>query len=122
VNPEAGVPLSRFTTIGTGGAARAFARPETLEELEQALALAADQELAVATIGLGSNLLVADEGFDGLVLKLGGELANARVDGQRLLAGGGAATRSACIESGPLGSPASSSPARSPGPSGAASG
>ena len=45
----------------------------------------------MATVGLGSNLLVADEGFDGLVLKLGGELAEARVDGERLLAGGGAA-------------------------------
>jgi UDP-N-acetylmuramate dehydrogenase len=45
----------------------------------------------VATVGLGSNLLVADEGFDGLVLKLGGELAEARVEGEQLLAGGGAA-------------------------------
>jgi UDP-N-acetylmuramate dehydrogenase len=88
---ESGVPLSRFTTIGTGGPARAFARPETLEELEQALAWAAEHELPAATIGLGSNLLVADEGFDGLVVKLGGELAEAKVDGNRLLAGGGAA-------------------------------
>jgi UDP-N-acetylenolpyruvoylglucosamine reductase len=88
---ESGVPLSRFTTIGTGGPARAFARPETLEELEQALVWAAEHELPAATIGLGSNLLVADEGFDGLVLKLGGELAEAKVDGNRLLAGGGAA-------------------------------
>jgi UDP-N-acetylmuramate dehydrogenase len=88
---ESGVPLSRFTTIGTGGPARAFARPETLEELEQALAWAAEHELPAAAIGLGSNLLVADEGFDGLVLKLGGELAEAKVEGNRLLAGGGAA-------------------------------
>jgi UDP-N-acetylmuramate dehydrogenase len=91
VTPESSVPLSRFTTIGTGGAARAFARPETLEELGQALAWATEHELPVATIGLGSNLLVADEGFDGLVLKLGGELAEATVDGERLIAGGGAA-------------------------------
>ena len=91
MTPEADVPLSRFTTIGTGGPARAFARPETLEELEQALAWAVEHELAVATIGLGSNLLVADEGVEGLVLKLGGELAEAKVDGERLLAGGGAA-------------------------------
>jgi UDP-N-acetylmuramate dehydrogenase len=91
VTPQSGAPLSRFTTIGTGGPARAFARPETLEELERAVAWAAEHELAVATIGLGSNLLVADEGFDGLVLKLGGELAEAKVDGERLLAGGGAA-------------------------------
>jgi UDP-N-acetylenolpyruvoylglucosamine reductase len=88
---EAGVALSRFTTVGIGGPATAFARPETLAELEEALAWAADRELPVATIGLGSNLLVADEGFDGLVLKLAGELAKAEVDGERLVAGGGAA-------------------------------
>jgi len=91
MNVEDGVPLSRFTTVGIGGPATAFARPETLPELEDALAWAAERELPVATIGLGSNLLVADDGFDGLVLKLGGELAKAEVDGERLVAGGGAA-------------------------------
>jgi UDP-N-acetylmuramate dehydrogenase len=90
VNVERNVALSRFTTIGTGGPARAFARPETVEELADALAYAGEEGLAVATVGLGSNLLVADDGFDGLVLKLAGQLAHARVDGQRLLAGGGA--------------------------------
>src|SRR5207237_911312 len=45
----------------------------------------------VATIGLGSNHLVADDGFDGLVLKLRGELAKAELGGERLVAGGGAA-------------------------------
>ena len=91
MNVEDGVPLSRFTTVGIGGPATAFARPEALPELEDALAWAAERELPVATIGLGSNLLVADDGFDGLVLKLGGELAKAEVDGERLVAGGGAA-------------------------------
>ena len=91
MNVEEGVPLSRFTTVGIGGPATAFARPETLPELEETLAWAAERELPVATIGLGSNLLVADEGFDGLALKLAGELAKAEVDGERLVAGGGAA-------------------------------
>ena len=85
-----GVALGRLTTLGAGGPARAFARPESLDELEEALGWARVRELAVATIGLGSNLLVSDEGFDGLVLKLSGELAEARVEGDTLLAGGGA--------------------------------
>jgi UDP-N-acetylenolpyruvoylglucosamine reductase len=96
VKLDDGVALSRFTTLGTGGPARAFARLETLEELEEALAWAGERELPVATIGLGSNLLVADEGFDGLVLKLGGELAEATVEEERLLAGGGA-TNAVCL-------------------------
>jgi UDP-N-acetylenolpyruvoylglucosamine reductase len=87
---EEHLPLSRFTTLGTGGPARAFARPETLAELQDALQFAHERGLRVATIGLGSNLLVSDEGFDGLALKLAGELAQARVEGERLVAGGGA--------------------------------
>src|SRR4051794_21821498 len=90
MNVERNVPLSRFTTIGTGGPASAFARPETVDELQDALRFARDEGLAVAVVGLGSNLLVADEGFDGLVLKLGGALARAEVRGDVLVAGGGA--------------------------------
>jgi UDP-N-acetylmuramate dehydrogenase len=88
---EQSVLLSRFTTIGTGGPAAAFARPENAEELDEVLRLAGERELPVAVIGLGSNLLVADDGFDGLVLKLAGDLARAEVRGDLLLAGGGAA-------------------------------
>jgi UDP-N-acetylenolpyruvoylglucosamine reductase len=87
---EEQVPLSRFTTLGTGGPARWFAKPETLDELQDALGWAAERDAAVAVVGLGSNLLVADEGVDGLVLKLSGELAGAEADGNLLCAGGGA--------------------------------
>jgi UDP-N-acetylmuramate dehydrogenase len=90
VKVEEGVVVGRFTTFGAGGPARAFARPESLADLQQALAWASERGLAVATVGLGSNLLVADDGFDGLVLKLAGELAEARTEGDRLIAGGGA--------------------------------
>lgn len=87
---EEHVPLSRFTTLGTGGPARWFARPEGETELEEALAWAAERDVPVSVVGLGSNLLVADEGVDGLVLKLSGGLAAAEVDGEILRAGGGA--------------------------------
>ncbi|HKG44833.1 MAG TPA: UDP-N-acetylmuramate dehydrogenase [Gaiellaceae bacterium] len=93
---EEGVALSRLTTLGAGGPAAAFARPESVDELEQALAWARERELPVAAIGLGSNLLVADQGFDGLVLKLGGGLADVQVEGARLLAGAGA-TNAVCL-------------------------
>jgi UDP-N-acetylenolpyruvoylglucosamine reductase len=87
---EEHVTLSRFTTLGTGGPARWFAKPQTLDELIEALHWAAERDAPVSVVGLGSNLLVADEGVDGLVLKLAGELAQAEVDGHRLAAGGGA--------------------------------
>jgi UDP-N-acetylenolpyruvoylglucosamine reductase len=91
VKIEEKVRLSRFTTLGTGGPANAFAQPQSVAELQEALRTASERGLPVATVGLGSNLLVADGGFEGLVLKLGGELAGAGVDGDRLVAGGGAA-------------------------------
>jgi UDP-N-acetylenolpyruvoylglucosamine reductase len=91
VTVEEHVPLSRFTTLGAGGPARYFARPDTVGELQEHLRWARSENLTVAVVGLGSNLLVADEGVDGLVLKLAGELAQVSVDGDRLDAGGGAA-------------------------------
>jgi UDP-N-acetylenolpyruvoylglucosamine reductase len=54
------------------------------------LGWAAERGVPVSVVGLGSNLLVADDGVDGLVLKLAGELAAAAVDGDKLVAGGGA--------------------------------
>jgi UDP-N-acetylmuramate dehydrogenase len=91
VKLEHDVELSRLTTLGTGGPARAFARPESVADVEELLRWAAERELAVATVGLGSNLLVADDGVDALVLKLAGELAEVRPDGDLLRTGGGAA-------------------------------
>ncbi len=87
---EERVALSRFTTIGTGGPARWFARPESIDDLVAALAWARGHEVPIAVVGLGSNLLVHDDGVEALVLKLGGELASARADGELLVAGGGA--------------------------------
>jgi UDP-N-acetylenolpyruvoylglucosamine reductase len=90
VKIDEGVRLSRFTTLGTGGPALAFARPETVDELHEALGFARERGLSVAALGLGSNLLVADRGFEGLALKLAGELARVDVRGELLVAGGGA--------------------------------
>jgi UDP-N-acetylmuramate dehydrogenase len=88
---EEGVELARFTTLGTGGPARAFARPESEAEVEELLGWARERSLGVAVIGLGSNLLAADDGVEALVLKLGGEVAAVEVAGDVLRVGGGAA-------------------------------
>jgi UDP-N-acetylmuramate dehydrogenase len=93
---EEHVPLARHTTIGTGGGACWFARPESVEELHRVLGWAAAREVTVEVIGLGSNVLVHDEGVDALVLRLAGELAVAHVEGDVLVAGGGA-TNAVCL-------------------------
>jgi UDP-N-acetylenolpyruvoylglucosamine reductase len=96
VTVETDVPLARFTTLGTGGPARELARPESLEELEQLVRSAAARGLAIVPIGLGSNLLAADEGVDALVLRLSGGRAAAEIRDDLLVAGGGA-TNAVCL-------------------------
>jgi UDP-N-acetylmuramate dehydrogenase len=91
VRIEERVPLARHTTFGAGGPARWHAQPASLGELEEALAWAAEHGVAVVPLGLGSNLLVDDDGVDALVLRLAGDLAAATADGTSLVAGGGAA-------------------------------
>ena len=88
--------LSRLTTIGTGGPAAAFAQPESLAELEEALGWASERDMPVVAVGLGSNLLAGDTGVDALVVRLAGDLAAVEVDGDLLRAGGGA-TNAVCL-------------------------
>ena len=95
---ERDYPLARLTTVRTGGPADWFARPETEEDLVELLAWAEGEGLEVGVVGSGSNLLVADEGFRGLALKLDGELAAIERDGERLLCGGGARLPSAAAK------------------------
>ena len=68
-------PLARLTTIRTGGHGDHFARPDSEEELERLLAWAEQEGIEVGVVGSGSNLLVADEGFRGLVMKRDGSLS-----------------------------------------------
>ena len=71
VNIEANKPLAPFTTIGIGGPARFFGEARTEAEVEEVTEWARRRNLPLFVLGGGSNLLVADRGFDGLVLKVG---------------------------------------------------
>ncbi len=81
--------LARLTTVRTGGNAELFARPESERQLVELLAWAREEGLPVEVVGSGSNLLVADSGVAGLVLKLAGELTAIERDGTRVVCGGG---------------------------------
>jgi UDP-N-acetylenolpyruvoylglucosamine reductase len=88
---EERVPLSRLTTVGIGGPARWLARPRTVEALQEAVRFAAEGDVEIVPVGLGSNLLVADEGVEAVVVRLEGALTAAETRGDLLVAGGGAA-------------------------------
>jgi UDP-N-acetylenolpyruvoylglucosamine reductase len=95
---ERDFPLARLTTIRTGGTADWFARPTEERALTVLLAWADAEGRAVGVVGSGSNLLVADDGFRGLALKLDGELASIAREGERMLCGGGARLPSAAAK------------------------
>ncbi|HVK04835.1 MAG TPA: FAD-binding protein, partial [Armatimonadaceae bacterium] len=64
------VPLGPRTTLGVGGPARCFASAASEEELRGALAWAGERGLPAFVLGGGSNLVVSDAGFEGLVVRV----------------------------------------------------
>ena len=95
---EADYPLARLTTVRTGGPADFFARPESADDLVALLGWAQKNGVEVGVVGSGSNLLVADDGFRGLAMKLSGALTEIERDGHHLVCGGGARLPSAAAK------------------------
>jgi UDP-N-acetylmuramate dehydrogenase len=95
---EPNFPLARLTTVRTGGATEWFARAGAEAGLRRLLAWAETAGLPVSIVGSGSNLLVADEGVHGLVVKLDRDLARIERMGARLVSGGGARLPSVAAE------------------------
>ena len=98
MNVERDYPLARLTTLRAGGNAELFARPSTEDELAELLSWAASEGHSVEVVGSGSNLLVADSGVSGLVIKLDGELTALEQDGTHVLCGGGVRLPSAAAK------------------------
>ena len=84
------VALDRYTTLRVGGPADWFAEPETAEQLRLLLCAAREENMAVLLLGNGSNILMRDGGFRGLVIHLGKKFASVRAEGTRLVAQAGA--------------------------------
>ncbi|MCL4380282.1 UDP-N-acetylmuramate dehydrogenase [Candidatus Dependentiae bacterium] len=63
------VPLQDKNWFGTGGAARYFAQPTTAAALQEVIVLSKQQQLPITVIGAGANMLIADEGVDGMVIR-----------------------------------------------------
>ncbi len=82
-------PLARLATVRTGGPAELFARAGSEAQLLELLAWAQAAQAPVAVVGSGSNLLVADEGVPGLVLKLGGSWRGSSRRGRGALSAAG---------------------------------
>jgi UDP-N-acetylenolpyruvoylglucosamine reductase len=90
--------LARLTTVRTGGPADLFARPDDERKLAELLGWAASEGIVVGVVGSGSNLLVSDAGYRGLVVKLDGQLSAIERHGTRVVCGGGARLPSAAAQ------------------------
>jgi UDP-N-acetylmuramate dehydrogenase len=85
-------PLSRYTTWRIGGPARYVALPADTEDVVRALELAQQRGLPHVVIGLGSNLLVKDGGFPGVVIRLGKGIDRFEMKGATAIVGAGLPT------------------------------
>lgn len=84
-------PLSKYTTWGAGGPAAFMANVNSADELIAVLKIARKNGVDVFIMGKGSNILVADRGYAGLVIKLSGDFCKiTAAAGNRIIAGGGA--------------------------------
>ena len=84
---EAGAPLRGRTTLKVGGDAAALVTVETPEALTELAQVCAAREAPVLFLGKGSNLLIADEGWPGVVVTLGRGFRGVVFDGERVVAG-----------------------------------
>jgi UDP-N-acetylmuramate dehydrogenase len=82
-------PLSFHTSLRIGGAADIFVVPQDVDDIRHALLFGHREQLPVAVIGGGNNLLVKDRGIRGVVLKLEGCLGRAEFHGEEAVAGAG---------------------------------
>lgn len=101
LRPEDGIvladePLARHTTWRIGGPARWFCRVKTEAGLSRVLAAASAESAPLAMLGMGSNILVADAGFPGFVVRLDGRFLETAIEGETVSAGGGAALGGVC--------------------------
>ena len=83
-------PMSRHTTFRTGGPADIYIEPSGVEELKQVLDICREENVAYTIIGNGSNLLVGDGGYRGVLISFGKPFAQVTIEGPQVRTGAGA--------------------------------
>lgn len=83
-------PMKKHTTFRIGGPARFFAQPRNVRELETLIIYCKEKNLNYLILGNGSNVLFADEGYDGMVIQIGSNMSEICVEGTKIVADAGA--------------------------------
>ncbi len=83
-------PMARYTTIGVGGPARVLVMPRTVAQVARVVRYTTQRGIDRVVVGKGSNLIVRDGGYDGVVIRLHPHLARVRLNVRTVRAEGGA--------------------------------
>lgn len=83
-------PLKNHTTFGIGGSCIALIEPREVEDIIEAIKICRENNIKFFVIGNGSNLLVSDEGYNGVIIKLKKEFSTIKVEGEYVIAKSGA--------------------------------
>ena len=83
-------PMSSHTTFRVGGPADVFVMPATFDEIKRTVSLLRNHNVPYYIVGNGSNLLVSDKGYRGVIIKLGKEFSEIRIEGDVVTAQAGA--------------------------------
>lgn len=83
-------PLKNHTTFGIGGSCIALIEPREVEDIIEAIKICRKNNIKFFVIGNGSNLLVSDEGYNGVIIKLKKEFSTIKVEGEYVIAKSGA--------------------------------
>lgn len=81
--------MSAHTTFKVGGPAKYFVTPHSVEAISKCISLAKEYGIKVAVVGNGSNLLVSDNGYDGMIISIGKNLCSTMVNGEEITADAG---------------------------------
>lgn len=83
-------PMKNYTTFRIGGKADLLVKPKTYQQIAEIITLCKKHEVPYYVLGNGSNLLVSDEGYRGVIIHVYNQLADIKVEGNRIIAGAGA--------------------------------
>ena len=83
-------PMQKHTTFRVGGPADYFVMPESREQVQKVVALCKEENIPYYIVGNGSNLLVSDQGYHGVIIQIGKKMSRIEVDGEQIRVQSGA--------------------------------
>ncbi|HUK49253.1 MAG TPA: FAD-binding protein, partial [Terriglobales bacterium] len=90
MNIEENISLAPLTTLGVGGIARFFVRAESIDDVKSAVSFSTNKKLPLFILGGGSNVLISDRGWPGIVLQIAVSGVEQEAQGEKLLFTAGA--------------------------------